>query len=337
MKISIQVVEQPDESPAPKRVVDISEDGGSIGRAFDCSLQLPGLGISRLQARIEKADNGFTLTDCGKNPISVNAQPAPREMPQALYDGDVISIAGFSLLVTDIQRGAETRQRGHATEADHHDIEDKPDECLFSDPMQTSNEDIIASLDPDPQSAPSVSLDYVGEQLLQEFSEHVVGAVQSREHGQPFGEDPFEITPDMSVLAGTDESELASGEVSVISRPENTPSAGVGDDDRYRRIFDATDGSSSLMRTASQTPPGATPDQLTNELDEAIDQFVLQFSPTVLQEQLSNPKHNQFGREKSLWKAYCGYFMEKYEKKEFHAQFRELVRKQYHETELRSR
>ena len=337
MKISIQVVEQPDESPAPKRVVDISENGGSIGRAFDCSLQLPGPGISRLQARIEKADNGFTLTDCGKNPISVNLQPAPREMPQALYDGDVISIAGFSLLVTDIQRGAETRQRGHSTEADQHDIEDKPDECLFSDPMQISNEDIVASLDPDPQPAPSASLDYVGEQLLQEFSEHIVGAVQNRQQGQSFGEDPFEITPDMSVLAGTDESELASGEVSVISRPENTPSAGVGDDDRYRRIFDATDGSSSLMRTASQTPPGATPDQLTNELDEAIDQFVLQFSPTVLQEQLSNPKHNQFGREKSLWKAYCGYFMEKYEKKEFHAQFRELVRKQYHETELRSR
>ena len=337
MKISIQVVEQPDESPAPKRVVDISEDGGSIGRAFDCSLQLPGLGISRLQARIEKADNGFTLTDCGKNPISVNAQPAPRETPQALYDGDVISIAGFSLLVTDIQRGAETRQRSHATEADHHDIEDKPDECLFSDPMQTSNEDIIASLDSDPQSAPSVSLDYVGEQLLQEFSEHVVGAVQSREQGQPFGEDPFEITPDMSVLAGADESEVASGEVSVISRSENAPSAGVGGDDRFRRIFDVTDGSSSLIRAASQPRPGPTPDQLTNELDEAIDQFVLQFSPTALQEQLSKGHLNRFGREKSLWKAYCGFFREKYEKKEFHAQFKGLVRKQYHEAELRSR
>ena len=111
MKVSLQIVEQPEDCPAPKRVVVLSANGGRVGRSFDCDLQLPSPSISREQARIEPSEDGFSLVDQGRNPIKLNERYTPREIAQPLYDGDVFEIAGFRVLLTDLRKESDLRQR----------------------------------------------------------------------------------------------------------------------------------------------------------------------------------------------------------------------------------
>lgn len=71
----------------------LDQDRMTIGRASDCDVVLPKRQVSRYHARIDRADNGYTVQDLdSKNGTYVNGQEVGAE-PYRLTDGDEIQIA----------------------------------------------------------------------------------------------------------------------------------------------------------------------------------------------------------------------------------------------------
>jgi pSer/pThr/pTyr-binding forkhead associated (FHA) protein len=69
-----------------------------IGRSAGAEVRLPGLAVSETHATIEHAGDHYTLRDAGStNGTRVNDKPLVAERRSPLDDGDVISIADFTL------------------------------------------------------------------------------------------------------------------------------------------------------------------------------------------------------------------------------------------------
>jgi len=75
--------------------------GGSLGRAPGNELVLddPGKYISRIHARIEYRDGGYSLVDVGSNPSVVNDRPVGAGRSVQLAEGDRITLGDYQLVV----------------------------------------------------------------------------------------------------------------------------------------------------------------------------------------------------------------------------------------------
>jgi type VI secretion system FHA domain protein len=75
--------------------------GGSLGRSPGNELVLddPGKYISRIHARIEYRDGGYSLVDVGSNPSLVNDRPVGAGRSAQLADGDRITLGDYQLVV----------------------------------------------------------------------------------------------------------------------------------------------------------------------------------------------------------------------------------------------
>ncbi len=81
------------------REYPLTEAVTSLGRDADNHIALPDPLVSRHHARIERHDNGFSITDLGSaNGTRVNDAELEPKVPRALHDGDTIRIADFTLI-----------------------------------------------------------------------------------------------------------------------------------------------------------------------------------------------------------------------------------------------
>ncbi|RKT20968.1 FHA domain protein [Paraburkholderia sp. RAU2J] len=90
-----------DASAAP-RSVRLDHEGGTIGRAPDCTIVLadPQRNVSRLHARIDSREAGFVLIDCGSNPTVLNERVLDGSREAVLQDGDRLRIGAYVLEVS---------------------------------------------------------------------------------------------------------------------------------------------------------------------------------------------------------------------------------------------
>lgn len=90
-----------DVSAAP-RSVRLDHEGGTIGRAPECTIVLadPQRNVSRLHARIDWRDAGFLLIDCGSNPTVLNERELDGSREAVLHDGDRLRIGAYVLAVS---------------------------------------------------------------------------------------------------------------------------------------------------------------------------------------------------------------------------------------------
>jgi FHA domain-containing protein/type VI secretion system protein len=82
--------------------VRLDHEGGTIGRAPDCTIVLadPQRNVSRLQARIDWREAGFLLIDCGSNPTVLNERVLDGSREAVLHDGDRLRIGAYVLEVS---------------------------------------------------------------------------------------------------------------------------------------------------------------------------------------------------------------------------------------------
>jgi len=325
VKVSLQIVEQPEDCPAPKRVVVLSTKGGRVGRSFDCDLQLPSPSISREQARIEPSEGGFSLVDHGRNPIKLNERYAPRGIAQPLYDGDVIAIAGFRVLLTDLRKESDLRQRPEREVGSHHEASwgENGEELGFSDPIEASHEDHLDSLDPESAATSEPSLDYVGNEILSELASSAVGAQATDAQGQIDGDDLFSVSPDMQVLRGVD-SISAAGDQPDIRR--NTLEAeSFVESDSETPMFHNVHPVIIPKSEATRDTDYRLYERLLGCIDEVAEQFIAQFDPDHLESLLLEHRKKRIGREKWLWQTYCSHFSRKMQQREYQAELKGLL------------
>lgn len=83
------------------RVLHFEPDTGPIviGRDEESHVHLAAQSISRKHAVIEKAPDGFVVTDESSLGTQRNGEPLPKETPTLLADGDVLTLPGFQITI----------------------------------------------------------------------------------------------------------------------------------------------------------------------------------------------------------------------------------------------
>ncbi|WP_233805357.1 type VI secretion system-associated FHA domain protein TagH [Paraburkholderia sp. HP33-1] len=79
--------------------------GGTIGRGPDNTMVLPDTAktVSRVQARIDRTEDGWRLADLGTNPSRLNGRPLTSDRPVPLANGDLLEIGGYRLDVRTLE------------------------------------------------------------------------------------------------------------------------------------------------------------------------------------------------------------------------------------------
>ena len=330
MKVSLQIVDQPADSPAPKRVVVLSSNGGRIGRSFDCDLQLPAPSISRVQLKVVAGEDGFSLLDQGRNPTKLNDQFLPRGVAQPLYDGDLMTISGYRVLVTDLRKDPGQRQRTGAGEVSGGESAwgEGIRDLDFSNPMEASDQDLLDALDAEQVKPSEPRLDYVGNEIVNELASSAVVPKDRSSQGEAEGADVFAITPDMDVLRGVD-----------LAADGSIRGATVESESRPFDVSDFVDAELETTMFHNVNPvviPRSDPESIGDHrlyerllacIDDAAEEFLSQFDPTYLEALFLRKQRKRMGKHRWLWQTYRSHYTEQMQERAYHASLKNLLLK----------
>jgi FHA domain-containing protein/type VI secretion system protein len=119
--LSLRVAKFNDEPVAEPITIEFGPEGGTIGRATDCTLVLPDQqrAISRVHARVEFRAGEYLLCDLGSNPSVLNQRALGGTREARLADGDRVLIGAYLLEVSLAERdGRDGRTQGLASARD---------------------------------------------------------------------------------------------------------------------------------------------------------------------------------------------------------------------------
>jgi type VI secretion system protein ImpI len=102
MTLSVQLIQIPSAETVPKREFYINNPTIKIGRDYAADICLPDISgkMSRIHLMVFRLDSGgYTVTDTSTNGAKLNNEPLASKEVQSLNDGDVLSFAGYRLLL----------------------------------------------------------------------------------------------------------------------------------------------------------------------------------------------------------------------------------------------
>ncbi|CUH78374.1 type VI secretion system FHA domain protein [Tritonibacter multivorans] len=101
MSLSLQLIQIPDTETVTKREYYPEGDLFEIGRDFDADICLPDMSgkMSRRHLRLTRQGVVYSVIDISSNGAELNNTSMPRNEPQVLRDGDVLSFAGYKILL----------------------------------------------------------------------------------------------------------------------------------------------------------------------------------------------------------------------------------------------
>lgn len=101
MSLSLQLIQIPDAETVTKREYYPKGTPVEIGRDFDADICLPDMSekMSRCHLRLTRKGGIYSVTDISTNGADLNNASMPRNEPQVVRDGDVLSFAGYKILL----------------------------------------------------------------------------------------------------------------------------------------------------------------------------------------------------------------------------------------------
>ncbi|OUR74328.1 FHA domain-containing protein [Marinomonas sp. 42_23_T18] len=323
MSISLQLVELPENEQVNSRQLSLPDNGGTIGRSFDCTIQLPDFNrtLSRIHAEIVKHPKGsYQIIDRSVNGVYVNAQLLGKGARHFLADGDTIVMGAYTLLISDMA-------------------------SLFSEEEELPILDDVYS-EVDAQSFSVDSLD-IGEKSNKEGSTLNMGdyfdnasdsiaeevSLFSKKNvlaDDEFGFDPFEDSEDDSDFEfelNEEKVEKRESQDDGIVMLEETnvslQSSNLLDEQQVLR-----DSIMTLSQMVDQQKLGLSSaiahERLMECLDKAVDRFLEDLEPNHLEDVFNDYLTGWGNRDKKYWKLYRKNFIRKQERREFHRSFSAL-------------
>ncbi|GAA3924063.1 type VI secretion system-associated FHA domain protein [Litoribacillus peritrichatus] len=318
MTISIQLVEVPENEQVHTRQVAFPSAGGTIGRAFDCTLVLPDFNrfLSRVHAEIVPCvdgSGGYELVNRSANGLTINGQPLTKGKRVALFDGDVIKLGGYVLLVSDLNSAlvkpvppkmpVEPSRDLPSESPFKHNLVDQDD---FMSPF--GQEESIAR---QPETAKA--------QPISEFS------VDNVQADDPFGTDPFsddEMTLKEPVAAPSealdDHLDIPVLEAESLAR-ETAPAVRASEHQMFQENLKL------LTKLVEQQKP-ARREHLGREklmacLQTTLDRFLETLAPQTLEEEFDDYLSGWGSKDKKYWDLYRKQFNRKLKQGDFRRQF----------------
>ncbi len=289
MTLSVQLIQIPPAETVPKREFYLNSPTIKIGREFSTDICLPDVSevMSRVHVTIERLDDGrYTVTDTSTNGTKLNNDPLKPQEPQPVNDGDILSFAGYRLLMGIVQTTAtddviefvpertfdqETDISSDAPILPDHDIEEMP-------------------VDPDTGFS-QTELDLDADLLF----------------------DPFAEGPEIRASA---EAEVAEG-----LRKEVAMEIDVSEKSQVSKM-PAHPGATDLQDIYARA--GMRRENVAQAMERALEKFLNELDPTLLQEDYDDYMPLFGNRKKRYWAIHLRQFNKKRSNGEFRRTFMSL-------------
>lgn len=325
MSISLQLVELPENEQVNSRQLSLPDTGGTIGRSFDCTIQLPDFNrtLSRVHAEIVKHPKGsYQIIDRSVNGVFVNGQLLGKGLRHFLADGDTIVMGAYTLLISDM-------------------------ESLFAAEEEPPVLDDVYSEELDAKSFSIDSLDIGKKSKIQENPQNLGDYFDNKDDDfseeanlfskknvladDEFGFDPFEESPADSEFEINEEKieEVSSHDEEIVMLEEpnvslqTTASSNLLDEHQM-----LSDSIMALSQMVDQQKMGLNSaiahERLMECIDKAVDRFLEDLEPDHMEDVFNDYLTGWGNRDKKYWKLYRKNFIRKQERREFHRSFSAL-------------
>lgn len=316
MGISLQLVELPENEQVTSRQISLPDSGGTIGRSFDCTVQLPDFNrtLSRVHAEIVLSPKGtYQLIDRSTNGVYVNGQLLGKGVKQNISDGDNIKLGAYTLLVSDMD----------SLFVDQEDNAPQPDE-----PLDASMDGLfdVQNLDAE-LSSDSVSK----EKSMGEKSEKVTQAEafsKSNVMGEDvFSYDPFEdMQSDLEMKEEKTQIPVEEVEIAYKEPKQEVSTYNLVQAEERKELHDSIARLNQIIEQQQNVLSGSIAhDRLMACLESTFDKFIQSFNPTHLEEEFNDYLSGWGARDKKYWSLYKKQFLRKQERGEYYRQFYALL------------
>ncbi|WP_194436119.1 type VI secretion system-associated FHA domain protein [Vibrio fluminensis] len=320
MNISLQLIELPDNEQVVSRQITLPNSGGTIGRSYECTVQLPDHSCTLSRVHIEITPlkvGGFQVTDRSVNGCQVNGVDLGQGQSVKLNDGDNIRIGGYLMLVSNMDElfssgsnhqdssSRSTNLRDSSQSFDFESVMEEPTEAFFS-----VNEISAAEHESEPEDFAFSHANAMGEDL--------------------YAYDPFD---DGDVLSMVEDEPTPQGDVIMFS--ERTEKENEKSDENALTLanrsqvqkLDTSIARLTQLVEHQQTALGAAIDRerLFSCIEVTLDKFLDEFNPQALEDEFNDYISGWGNKDKKYWSLYKKQFMRKQKKKEFKRQFTALL------------
>lgn len=312
MSISIQLVEIPENEQVGNRQLVLPAEGGSIGRAYDCTIQLPDFSktLSRVHAQIDLDSHGrFQVVNKSANPLLVNGAALRRGQYQNINDGDVWKIGGYVMLISNMSallNDDEQEALDIGTAVDDVPQRDQlfaMQDLDFSDTQALDSQHLRMREESEgrvverPESPDRSQLKPATESFFN--PESVLDEVQ-------VGHDPFEDSLEM-------QDANKSYNQSLTVEHENSAQLGL----MQQNLMQIT----QLMSQQNANNNLHNYDMLVECVNNSMDKFIEELSPAFLEEVFKDYVSGWGNTDKKYWRLYKKQFNRKLQRGEFHRHF----------------
>ena len=314
MSINIQLVEIPENEQVSNRQLVLPKAGGTIGRAYDCTVQLPDFAktLSRVHAQVSRGAKGnYQVVNKSANGMQVNGKQIPPGQHQNIADGDVWRLGDYLLLITDLS----------VLSTDDFDLPSAPLEEVSSKPLFSVD-------DFDVMDAEVFDTDRLNMSSGLEDAAYGAGEIDS-----------LPIDSDSSVNHSGFSAKKALGTVQLGIDPFEHEQMQSSTFDNEPLTIEGNNISADAMAQNLQqltTLIAQQNNQQTNQSDpynydmlmqciqNSMDKFIEEMAPEYLEEMFNGYITGWGSREKKYWQLYKKQFERKLARREFHRQFESI-------------
>lgn len=326
--LSLQFVEIPEGETVERREVMVPEVGLTIGRGFDCDLQLGDHGrtLSRLHLQVVPGGpGGASVIDHSSNGTELNGARLRRGTPCPIADGDLLRLAGYTALVSLAAKGAAATSAPEPGATDVFALSDLGgDEAAAAPLVETAPRERLPA-EPDTRLGDADNV-LDAPDLFDPFAEDdELGPVPPAEPPRtPAGMADADDARDP--VAATRADRIAPEATDLVAAPpRRDPDAGLVTPERLAAL-------TAELRREAERDRMAHLDRTRGSLERALAAFLDEFAPERLQAEFDDCITGWGNREKRYWRLYRRRFARKRETGELEGQFlglfyREMMRR----------
>ncbi|EEX40445.1 type VI secretion system-associated FHA domain protein [Vibrio furnissii] len=321
MTISFQIIDLPEDEQIGSRQVSLPVSGGTLGRSFECTIQLPDFQrtLSRVHADIQPhPKGGYQIIDRSTNGVFVNDVLVGKGESQRLSDGDRIVIGAYTLLVSDMD-ALLTRAPQPSDDTETASLNGVADSPFAASSVLDDSQDNAFGF---------AHLDEIQDAVQDEtpFStENVLG-------DDLYGYDPFEDDErwvlEQSQSEDTTEQIVLMPEATQFNDSNHTPqhSVTVSDHRQIESLENSIEQLNSMLKQQQLSVAGGIDrERLMTCIESTLDKFLDNFNPSHLEDEFNDYLSGWGNKDKKYWALYKKQFQRKTERREFSRQFSSLL------------
>ena len=321
MNISFQLIELPENEQVVSRQISLPSSGGTIGRSYECTVQLPDMSRTLSRVHIEvlpHSEGGFQVIDRSANGAQVNGVFLGAGQSAKVSDGDSIRIGGYLLLVSDMQELFSKEAKPETSEAIHTPLDEpvfdfagvieEPAATVFGAESTAFNE-IEEAID----TASSFSADNVAGEDVYAYDPFEEDDLLNITLDEQSSSEPIIMADEPSPRNSSNKSSQETGV--TLSNGSQIQAL----DSSIERLNQIVEHQQSALTAAVDR------ERLVSCIETTLDKFLADFNPQHLESEFNDYLSGWGSKEKKYWGLYKKQFARKQDRGEFKRNFTAML------------